>query len=133
MYYDAFIHVCTLYLVIGCTLAQITYPKSWVLVKGKRSAIVECVLDKNPNEHIHWYQCKKEDRCERILYITAGTSTVNFDGDSFRRRFAASLKGGKSSLTISKVTAEDSALYYCAYYQYHCDDLKRSVTPKPPL
>ncbi|KAJ8268054.1 hypothetical protein COCON_G00132260 [Conger conger] len=122
MYYNAIIHVCTLYLVIGCTLAQITYPKPWVLAKGKRSAIVECVLDENPNANIHWYQCKKEDRCERILYIAAGTSNVNFDGDSFRRKFAASLKGGKSSLTISKVTAEDSALYYCAYYQYHCDD-----------
>ncbi|KAG5842094.1 hypothetical protein ANANG_G00174020 [Anguilla anguilla] len=136
MFNDAAVHVCVLYLVLGCTLAQITHPKSWLMAKTARSARIECVVDKNVNlasTPIHWYQHREGDAFRRVLYIPAGSANgKNDDGFS---GFIGSLisKDRKSILTISNVNTNDAASYHCAYYDGHCDDLKRKCIPKLPL
>ncbi|KAJ8272913.1 hypothetical protein GJAV_G00094920, partial [Gymnothorax javanicus] len=118
MFYDGTIHSCIFCLVLGCTWAQITHPKSWQM--AKRITRIECVVGNNialGSTPIHWYQ-HRNDAFRRVLYIPAGQlDGVNDDG--FPKRFKGSLNGRKSTLTIMQAQMDDAAVYYCAYYDGH--------------
>ncbi|NXI89308.1 IGL1 protein, partial [Psophia crepitans] len=68
---------------------------------------------------IHWYQQKANKAPERMLYFSG--RTIVDDGFQAHRYMVEKVSGQKLCvLTINNVIPEDSATYYCAYWQSHC-------------
>ncbi|KAJ8245036.1 hypothetical protein GJAV_G00276410, partial [Gymnothorax javanicus] len=113
MFYDGIIHSGILYLMLGCTWAQITHPMSWKVARAGRTARIECVVGDQielASTPIHWYQ-HKTDAFRRVLYIPAGKSDGVNDND-FPKRFKGYLNGRRSILTITQAQMDDAAVYY---------------------
>uniref|UniRef100_A0A8C8AWN8 Ig-like domain-containing protein n=1 Tax=Otus sunia TaxID=257818 RepID=A0A8C8AWN8_9STRI len=71
------------------------------------------------NTVIHWYQQKENEAPVRVLYLAQ--SKVVDDGFQGYRYMAERVPGQKMCiLTINDVIPDDSATYYCAYWDSHC-------------
>ncbi|NXP74875.1 IGK protein, partial [Ramphastos sulfuratus] len=65
---------------------------------------------------IHWYQQKEGQAPVRLLYFTDGVTSV--ESVFQKERYMVEYVSGRSRyvLTISDVVPEDTATYYCAYW-----------------
>ncbi|NXP11115.1 IGK protein, partial [Thinocorus orbignyianus] len=73
------------------------------------------------NTIIHWYQQKEGKAPERILFFTEGKASVE-SGFHKNRYMVENVSGQKRCvLTIKDVVPDDTATYYCAYWDPHCD------------
>ncbi|OXB54652.1 hypothetical protein ASZ78_003484 [Callipepla squamata] len=71
------------------------------------------------NTVIHWYQQKENEAPVRMIYFSSGT--VEVDGSFQRQRYRIQTTSRQKlcTLTIRNVIPEDSATYYCAYWDPH--------------
>ncbi|OXB57738.1 UNVERIFIED_CONTAM: hypothetical protein H355_006529 [Colinus virginianus] len=71
------------------------------------------------NTVIHWYQQKENEAPVRMIYFSSGT--VQVDGSFQRQRYRIQTTSRQKlcTLTIRNVIPEDSATYYCAYWDPH--------------
>ncbi|NWT47750.1 IGK protein, partial [Chroicocephalus maculipennis] len=68
---------------------------------------------------IHWYQQKEGEAPERLLYFSGGKPSVE-SGFQANRYMVENVSGQKRCvLTIKDVTPDDTATYYCAYWDPH--------------
>ncbi|MBN3287855.1 HVM14 protein, partial [Polyodon spathula] len=76
------------------------------------SAELSCSHDDNNYDRIYWYQQTRKGALELIGYLSY--KVVNQE-EKFKERFNLTGDAEKAgSLIISSVTAEDSAVYFCA-------------------
>ncbi|MGH0171946.1 UNVERIFIED_CONTAM: hypothetical protein FKN15_062190 [Acipenser sinensis] len=76
-----------------------------------RSAELNCSHDDSNYDKMYWYQQTRKGVLELIAY-QYGTTTHE---EKFKKRFKMTVKATeKGFLTISNLTAEDSAVYFCA-------------------
>uniref|UniRef100_A0A493TC21 Ig-like domain-containing protein n=1 Tax=Anas platyrhynchos platyrhynchos TaxID=8840 RepID=A0A493TC21_ANAPP len=68
---------------------------------------------------IHWYQQKENKAPEWMFYITTGKTSVeeNFQGRTYTIERISRKK--ICTLTISNIIPDDTAIYYCAYWDSH--------------
>uniref|UniRef100_A0A8C0FHX4 Ig-like domain-containing protein n=1 Tax=Bubo bubo TaxID=30461 RepID=A0A8C0FHX4_BUBBB len=93
------------------------------VTKSKGSVRLEChfkdVSEYDDGTIIHWYQQKENEAPVRILYVAQ--SKVVDDGFQEYRYMAEKVPRQKMCiLTINDVIPDDSATYYCAYWDSHC-------------
>uniref|UniRef100_A0A452IHY4 Ig-like domain-containing protein n=1 Tax=Gopherus agassizii TaxID=38772 RepID=A0A452IHY4_9SAUR len=62
--------------------------------------------------YIHWYRHRPGEAPEWILYFKTQTEKSNFD----KEKFSVDKTTEKSTLTVNKLTYNDMATYYCAYW-----------------
>ncbi|MGH0123865.1 UNVERIFIED_CONTAM: hypothetical protein FKN15_056068 [Acipenser sinensis] len=107
-------------------VTMIQEPSSITRSKGK-TVRLSCEVNgvDISSAYIHWYRHKKGEALKRILYKAAGSTA--YDDETLRNRFVVERVGKTDTLTITKTLEEDSATYYCAYWDTH-RDAKPSVT-----
>ncbi|MBN3280862.1 KV315 protein, partial [Polyodon spathula] len=86
-------------------------PPSLIKSPG-HSAELQCSHDDNSNQYMYWYQQTRKGALDLIGYLYYKDVKPE---DKFKERFQMSGKATeKGFLTISNITAEDSAVYFCA-------------------
>ncbi|MGH0141937.1 UNVERIFIED_CONTAM: hypothetical protein FKN15_074673 [Acipenser sinensis] len=76
------------------------------------SAELQCSHDDSNYDQMYWYQQSRKGALHLIGYLY--NERVNLE-EKFKKRFNVTGNARKAgSLTISSVTAEDSAVYFCA-------------------
>lgn len=84
----------------------------------RKTARIQCHVSTESfsSVYIHWYRQMPEETPERILYFSSEKPV--FDKDADKRKFEAEkeLTESTCTLTIKTVNQNDSATYYCAYW-----------------
>ncbi|NXC20365.1 IGK protein, partial [Corythaeola cristata] len=81
---------------------------------------------------IHWYQQKEGKAPERLLYFSTGKPSVE-SGFQAGRYLVEKVSGQKRCvLTIRDVIPDDTATYYCAYWDPHRDRNSKIIKAKTP-
>ncbi|KAI5627901.1 immunoglobulin lambda-1 light chain-like isoform X2, partial [Silurus asotus] len=106
-------------LFLGCISAQFVEQAQWELTRKSRSKRISCTVDGSislSSTAIHWYRQKPGEALQRILYFAAGATKATLETE-FSHRFSGGKIDKTFSLTITGVTEEDVANYYCALYR----------------
>uniref|UniRef100_A0A663E522 T cell receptor gamma variable 9 n=1 Tax=Aquila chrysaetos chrysaetos TaxID=223781 RepID=A0A663E522_AQUCH len=94
--------------VLQQTPISVTKPES-------KTVLINCHISDTDfdNVFIHWYQQRPNAAPKRIAYMS---SRVFLENKSDEGKFSIEKDAAKSvcTLTVSKVTLQDSATYYCA-------------------
>ncbi|MBN3288813.1 HVM14 protein, partial [Polyodon spathula] len=86
-------------------------PPSLIKSPG-HSVELQCSHDDSNYNQMYWYQQTRKGALDLIGYLS---NTEVKPEEKFKERFILTGDGRKAgSLTISSVTAEDSAVYFCA-------------------
>ena len=92
------------------------------ITKSKGSVRLECHFKDFSGDFdgtvIHWYQQKVNKAPERILYL-AKTKVVDEGFQAYKYMVAKLSPQKLCALTINDVEADDTATYYCAYWEPH--------------
>ncbi|XP_069771794.1 immunoglobulin iota chain-like [Narcine bancroftii] len=117
----------------GCWAQTLIQPQASITKSIGKTGRIRCdvkgatISSTNP---IHWYQQKPGQPITRILYF----------GDSVNRDsgFGSSYNAGKNErsefyLSIEKLTAKQSATYYCGFWVYTACNRNSSSVQKPEL
>ncbi|KAB5579592.1 hypothetical protein PHYPO_G00196760 [Pangasianodon hypophthalmus] len=110
---------CFLLALIGCISAQFSHSAPRETARRGRNKRLSCTVDSSvtlSSTAIHWYRQKPEEALQRLLYFGAGASTATIE-DQFSRRFTGGKKDSTLSLTITSVSDDDAATYYCALWR----------------
>ncbi|NXV21947.1 TCC4 protein, partial [Cepphus grylle] len=82
---------------------------------------------------IHWYQQKEGEAPERLLFFSGGKASVE-SGFLANRYMVEKVSGQKRCvLTIKDVIPDDTATYYCAYWDPHHDRNLKIIKAKTPI
>lgn len=100
--------------------------------KGK-TARIDCEasgIQEFGNAYIHWYRQRPGEAPERILYISP--EKVQFDKDS-DKKFDGENNPDQpiSTLRVNGINPNDSAIYYCAYWDGTALESHRQPVQKP--
>uniref|UniRef100_A0A8B9RRQ9 Ig-like domain-containing protein n=1 Tax=Accipiter nisus TaxID=211598 RepID=A0A8B9RRQ9_9AVES len=106
------------------------------ITKGQnKTARIECKAEGISNfqsEYIHWYRHIPSKAPERILFI--GEGQASYDDSSYRNKYSASKTRENTCklcvLTINDIIPDDTATYYCAYWQASLKFLMSSQQPR---
>ncbi|MCJ8731826.1 hypothetical protein PDJAM_G00203700 [Pangasius djambal] len=110
---------CFLLALIGCISAQFSHPAPRETARKGRNKRLGCTVEASvslSSTPIHWYRQKPGQALQRLLYFGAGASTATVE-DQFSRRFTGGKKDSTLSLTITSVSDDDAATYYCALWR----------------
>ncbi|XP_075274725.1 T-cell receptor gamma alternate reading frame protein [Opisthocomus hoazin] len=107
----------------SCGFAQeIPVQSPLSITKSKGSVRLECHFKDFSGDFdgtvIHWYQQKVNKAPERILYI-AKTKVVDEGFQAYKYMVAKLSPQKLCALTINDVQADDTATYYCAYWEHY--------------
>ncbi|NWI54992.1 IGK protein, partial [Calyptomena viridis] len=69
---------------------------------------------------IHWYQQKEGEAPRRLLFLSGGKANVESDFQASRYMVERISAQRRCVFTIKDVIPEDTATYYCAYWDPHC-------------
>ncbi|XP_051990904.1 uncharacterized protein LOC127649712 [Xyrauchen texanus] len=98
--------------------AQITQPDPWLKRHTGKSALIKCTVDQSTSlqtNALHVYRAKQGETFQRVMLFESGSKKgVNDAG--FPRRFSGSVSRQLMTLTISALTLDDAAVYYCALW-----------------
>ncbi|CAM9201193.1 unnamed protein product [Bubo scandiacus] len=94
------------------------------ITKFQKSARMTCEIQISAASFdgtvIHWYQQKEGKAPERLLYYSGGKASVESGFQADRYMVEKVPRQKMCILTINDVIPDDSATYYCAYWDSHC-------------
>ncbi|KAK4827121.1 hypothetical protein QYF61_014384 [Mycteria americana] len=95
------------------------------VTKSKGTARLECHFKDSSQDFgstvIHWYQQKEGKAPERLLFFSGGKATVESGFQASRYKVENVPSQKQCVLTIEDIIQEDTATYYCAYWDTHHD------------
>uniref|UniRef100_A0A9L0TUM2 Ig-like domain-containing protein n=1 Tax=Equus caballus TaxID=9796 RepID=A0A9L0TUM2_HORSE len=93
------------------------------------SAEITCGIQQT-SDYIHWYQHQEGTAPQRLLYYQLSSSKVVAASGITSRKYHVSRGTGMTcKLSIKNLEESDSAVYYCAAWEWHSD----SYLPCPAL
>ena len=104
------------------------------ITKFQRSARMMCEIQALGTNFdgtvIHWYQQKEGKGPERLLFFSGGKASVEsgFQANRYMVEKVSSQK--RCILTIKDVIPDDTATYFCAYWDPHCDRNSKIIKAK---
>lgn len=106
------------------------------ITKSQRSARMTCEIKVSEEMFasisIHWYQQKEDRAPERLLLFSEGKLAVE-TGFLAKRYTVEKVSSQKRFiLTIKDVIPDDTATYYCAYWDAHGDTNSKIIMAKSP-
>uniref|UniRef100_A0A3Q3MSW3 Ig-like domain-containing protein n=1 Tax=Mastacembelus armatus TaxID=205130 RepID=A0A3Q3MSW3_9TELE len=104
--------LATLGLLVHGSSGQITLtqsPGSQSVVPGQ-TVNIKCKASSDVGSYLHWYLQKPGEAPKLLIYYATNRQSGVSD------RFSGSGSGTDFTLTISRVQAEDAAVYYCQSY-----------------
>ncbi|TFK07901.1 C2 calcium-dependent domain-containing protein 4C [Platysternon megacephalum] len=119
----------------GSSQVRLTQPQLSITREGNKAIRIDCHVSLSEDfgkAPIHWYRQRHDAAPERILFIA--TQSV-LDRDLDKGKFNAEKKIGQSTctLTINKITSNDIATYYCAYWDHTVLENCRQPVQQPTL
>uniref|UniRef100_A0A8C4VZR4 Ig-like domain-containing protein n=1 Tax=Gopherus evgoodei TaxID=1825980 RepID=A0A8C4VZR4_9SAUR len=93
---------------------QLTQDQLSITRKPTKTGRIDCKVSgiNFRDAYIHWYRHRPGEAPEWILYFKTQTEKSNFD----KEKFSVDKTTEKSTLTVNKLTYNDMATYYCAYW-----------------
>ncbi|XP_051556004.1 immunoglobulin kappa light chain-like isoform X4 [Myxocyprinus asiaticus] len=107
-----------LVVLIDCMNAQITHPEPLIRRYTGKSALIKCTVDQSTSlqsNALHVYRAKPGEAFQRVMLFASGSKKGQNDA-AFPRRFSGSISRQQMTLTISALTLDDAAVYYCALW-----------------
>uniref|UniRef100_A0A8C4VZ79 Ig-like domain-containing protein n=1 Tax=Gopherus evgoodei TaxID=1825980 RepID=A0A8C4VZ79_9SAUR len=102
------------FFVDGAAQVQLTQDQLSITRKPTKTGRIDCKVSgiNFRDAYIHWYRHRPGEAPEWILYFKTQTEKSNFD----KEKFSVDKTTEKSTLTVNKLTYNDMATYYCAYW-----------------
>uniref|UniRef100_A0A4W3IXU8 Ig-like domain-containing protein n=1 Tax=Callorhinchus milii TaxID=7868 RepID=A0A4W3IXU8_CALMI len=105
-----------LFVAIGCDAFTLSQPLSMIVKSGK-VATITCKKNNIDNDNVHWYRESPGKGLQWILYYHSRNKKDN--SPDFLSRFSSDKSGDSCTLTIIRLTSDDSATYYCGLWHSH--------------
>uniref|UniRef100_A0A452IHY9 Ig-like domain-containing protein n=1 Tax=Gopherus agassizii TaxID=38772 RepID=A0A452IHY9_9SAUR len=105
---------CSLHTLPHSSSIQLTQDQLSITRKPTKTGRIDCKVSgiNFRDAYIHWYRHRPGEAPEWILYFKTQTEKSNFD----KEKFSVDKTTEKSTLTVNKLTYNDMATYYCAYW-----------------
>ncbi|TFK07917.1 targeting protein for Xklp2 [Platysternon megacephalum] len=118
----------------GCAQIHLRQAQLSVTRAETKTARIDCEASGIQNFRsavIHWYRHRPGEAPERILYIS--TVKAEFDKDTDKKKFDCEKKSDQSisTLVVNAITPNDSAIYYCAFWDSTVLESCRQPVRKP--
>ncbi len=102
-----------------CSLVIQQSPKHLLQTMEEKEAKLSCHHGDSSYSYMYWYQQKSNGGSLELIGMLIGDSVT--PEDKFKPRFDLSGQATKdASLRISSISAEDSAVYFCAASMHSC-------------
>ncbi|CAM9201267.1 unnamed protein product [Bubo scandiacus] len=102
--------------VFSCNFAQVLQQTPISITKPERKTVLINCHVSDPDFHnifIHWYQMRPNAAPRRIAYMSSRVFLEN-ESDEGKFSIEKDIATSVCTLTVSKVTLQDSGTYYCA-------------------
>ncbi|KAM9163442.1 uncharacterized protein ACDP82_001206 [Pangshura tecta] len=115
----------------GAAQVQLTQDQLSITKKLKKTVRIDCKVSgiNFGDAYIHWYRQRPGEAPEWILYFKTQTDKSNFDMDKFS--VDKTTEKSTCTLTVDKLTYNDTATYYCAYWDRTVLESHRQAVEKP--
>ncbi|KAG6940484.1 hypothetical protein G0U57_015887 [Chelydra serpentina] len=115
----------------GAAQVQLTQVQLSITRKTTKTVRIDCKVSgiSFGDAYIHWYRQRPGEAPEWILYFKTQADQSNFD----KKKFSVDKATEKSTctLTVDKLTYNDTATYYCAYWDGTVLESHRQAVQKP--
>uniref|UniRef100_H2ZV70 Ig-like domain-containing protein n=1 Tax=Latimeria chalumnae TaxID=7897 RepID=H2ZV70_LATCH len=81
------------------------------------------------SSYIHWYRLRPNEALQRILYYESEAKS-EYDAGFSNMKFRAEKNNDECFLYIHSLEMSDTAMYYCAGWDYHSDLLAQATCTK---
>ncbi|TFK07886.1 nuclear receptor ROR-alpha [Platysternon megacephalum] len=100
----------------GAAQVQLTQDQLSITRKPTKTVRIDCKVSgvNFGDAYIHWYRQRPGEAPEWILYFKSQIEKSNFDMDKFS--VDKTTEKSTCTLTVHKLTYNDTATYYCAYW-----------------
>ncbi|CAM4529522.1 unnamed protein product, partial [Caretta caretta] len=102
----------------GAAQVQLTQVQLSITRKTMKTVRIDCKVSgiSFGDAYMHWYRQRPGEAPEWILYFKSQADKSNFDNNKFSVDKAT--EKSTCTLTVDKLTYNDMATYYCAYWDY---------------
>ncbi|CAM2105836.1 unnamed protein product [Caretta caretta] len=115
----------------GAAQVQLTQVQLSITRKTMKTVRIDCKVSgiSFGDAYMHWYRQRPGEAPEWILYFKSQADKSNFDNNKFSVDKAT--EKSTCTLTVDKLTYNDMATYYCAYWDYTVSESHRQAVQKP--
>uniref|UniRef100_H2ZX67 T cell receptor gamma variable 9 n=1 Tax=Latimeria chalumnae TaxID=7897 RepID=H2ZX67_LATCH len=101
----------------GVTAVTLEQPKLSITKASGKTAQIICKMSGVPlSAAIHWYYGKPGEELKRIMFHS---TSITHDLGFRKEKFTSDKTDGSCTFIIHNIAEEDSATYYCAWWDYH--------------
>ncbi|KAK2095880.1 putative non-functional T cell receptor gamma variable 10 [Saguinus oedipus] len=120
---------------LGLGLSKVEQFQLSISTEIKKSIDIPCKISSTNFETdvIHWYRQKPNQALEHLIYIALTKSSAGRSLGKRRNKLEArkNYQTSTSILTINSIEKEDTAVYYCAAWEYTASELLRQHAQDP--